>query len=139
MNKTMHVAVIGESVLVEGIAVGLEDDPFLTVLRLPERADNILQLLIDFRPDVVIFPLGCPELETTLSQLRNDHGVRFVGLDIDCNQALVVDSKLHFSLSMESLQQLIVEEGGDNRGATGWQEQSLPPQDAPAVDSQLEA
>lgn len=107
MGRDVRVSIIGESVLVEGIVVSLEEQPYINIQRIQAGKDDALQLINEFKPDVFIFPLELPGIGEVLSKTRLLPGVRLVGLDIDCNQVLIMDSRIHRATSMEALQELI--------------------------------
>lgn len=113
MEQAIRVSIIGESVLVEGIVVSLEGSTQVNIQRIQIDNQDALQLIAGFNPEVIIFPLGCSDVETILSQVRMKPDVRLIGVDIECNQVLVMDNQLHRSLSLEALQQLIAVHGLD--------------------------
>ena len=111
MGQDVRVSIIGESILVEGIVVSLENNTQMKIQRINADNEDALHLITDFNPKVIIYPLGFPEVEQILSQVRIKPDVRLIGLDIECNQVLVMDSHLHRSLSLEDLQKLIPKHG----------------------------
>lgn len=107
MGAGLRVSIIGESVLVEGIAVGLDLNPPDNVQRIQAYDANTRCLIRDFNPNVIIYLLGSPGLDALVSQIELRDGIRLIGLDLDRNQVLIVDSSMRHSLSMGALQQLI--------------------------------
>lgn len=108
MKQELRVSLIGESVLVEGIAICLEEDPYYNVQRIHADNNHILLFITEFNPDVIIYPLRLAGMEEILSQVKLSTGVRFVGLDIDTNQVLIMDGQLYESPSMADLKRLII-------------------------------
>ena len=107
MDRELRVSFIGESVLVEGILLQLEQDPTVHVQRVCAATGDALHRLSSFRPDVIVYPLGIDCLERIVAQVEPWPGLRVIGLDVNCNQTLVRDNWLLASLSMAELQQLI--------------------------------
>lgn len=108
MKQELRVSLIGESVLVEGIAICLEEDPCYNVQRIHADNNHILLFITEFNPDVIIYPFRLQGMEEILSQVELSTGVRFVGLDIDTNQVLIMDGQLYESPSMADLKRLII-------------------------------
>jgi hypothetical protein len=112
MGQAVRVSIIGESVLMEGIVVSLKNNTQINLQRIPaSEMKDTLRLIAEFKPEVIIYVLGHPEIESFISQLQMKPDVRFIGLDLECNKVLVMDSHLHRSLSLEDLQQLITTHG----------------------------
>jgi hypothetical protein len=108
MQQGVRIAVIGESVLMEGIIINLEDDPSIEVARAGVEPEAALELVVNFRPHVMVYELGFPDMEEVLSHASLSTFVRLVVLDDNCNQALVMDSRLIRMPSMADLLQLIM-------------------------------
>ena len=69
-------------------------------------------LVTEYKPNVIIYQLGCPGIEEILSLIHLLPGVRIVGLDIAYDQVLVIDSWLLDSPTMSELRQLIKSSAG---------------------------
>ena len=107
MQQEVRIALIGESVLMEGICINLEDDPSVVVARSGSDRDEALRLVAKFRPQVIVYELGFPNMEEILSHARLSCCVRLMVLDGNCNQVLVMDSRLFDSPTMADLQKLL--------------------------------
>jgi hypothetical protein len=107
MKQDVRVAIIGESVLMEGIVINLEDDPSATVARVGVDPEAAVELVTSFRPHVIVYELGFPDMDVVLAHARSSCCVRLVVLDDNCNQVLVMDSRLFRSPTMADLQHLI--------------------------------
>ena len=108
MKERARISIIGESILVEGVLIGLEENPSINVQRIQDNNDETLHLISEFKPDAIIYPLGQPGIVEFLSQIRISSSVRYIGLDSGCNQVLVADSRLLEPLSMTELERLLV-------------------------------
>lgn len=113
MGREVRVSIIGESILVEGIMVGLENIPLVTMQRIHADDEDTLQLISNFKPDILISPLVLPGIIELLSIIKLLPGLRLVGLDIECNQVLIIDCHMHHSLSMDEFQKLIASQNQD--------------------------
>ena len=107
MQQGLRIAVIGESVLLEGIGLTLEDDPAVTVARTGVDHDVALKFIDNFRPHVIVYELGSPDMAQVMLYARLSCCVRLVVLDDNCNQVLVMDSRLLESPTMADLQEYI--------------------------------
>ena len=78
----VRILIIGESPLVEGVIIGLEHDPHITLQQVRAGNDNIPLMVTEYKPNAIIYQLGCPGIEEILSLMHLLPGVRLVGLDI---------------------------------------------------------
>jgi hypothetical protein len=108
MEQEVRVLIIGESPLLEGIVVGLEHDPLITMRQVRAEQHDTLHLITAFMPTAIIFQRGCPGIEEILAQISFLPGARLVGLDICSDRILVMDSSLLESSSLSNLRQLIL-------------------------------
>lgn len=107
MRQEVHVLIIGESPMVEGIVIGLEHDPLIKLQQV--RADQYDTLPItEFRPTAIIYDRGQPHIEEIVQQVCLRSGVRLIGLDASSNHALVLDSRLLNVPNMNVLRRLIM-------------------------------
>jgi hypothetical protein len=113
MGRAERVSIIGESVLMEGIVVSLQNNTRIIVQHIDAEEQDALRHIAKFKPEVIIYALGHPEIERLISQIRMEPDVRLIGLDLACNQALVSESHLHRFLSLEDLHRLIGAQGLD--------------------------
>ena len=114
MDRGIRIAIIGESVLMEGIRINLEDDPAISIQHFGPNKLDATQLISQFKPNIIIYEIGFPAIEEVLADIRQSLGIRLVVVDDHQNQVLVMDSKLFTSPRMADLQQLINFPAGDD-------------------------
>lgn len=107
MEQETRILIIGDSVLVEGITHGLSINPPINLQRISLNDAYTLHHVASFRPHMIIYPLGIPSLESILFEASQTSAVRLVGLDIECNQVVITDSKVHRALSLDALRDLL--------------------------------
>jgi len=108
MDKQPLAVLLGDSLLIEGVAMSLEDDGRqLRVVRMDTALPDIRERLKSLNPKLVIFELDNPRLPTMLPLLREQPGTLFLGLDLDCTQAIVLNSSQHLARNMTELGQLV--------------------------------
>jgi hypothetical protein len=105
-TQELRVSIIGETVLLEGVVVSLENNPHINMQQLA-GSNDILHPVAAFRPNVIIYPVGCPEIEEVLARLRTILDVRLIGMEIDRNRVTITDSHIHQFLSLNEFQKLI--------------------------------
>jgi hypothetical protein len=108
----LRVTIIGETVLLEGVVVCLENNPHINMQQLA-GSNDILHPILAFQPNVIIYPIGCPEIEEVLARLRTMLDVRLIGMEIDRNRVTITDSHIHQFLSLSEFQKLIDNAGGE--------------------------
>jgi DNA-binding response OmpR family regulator len=109
MGQGVRIAIIGESVLMEGIGVSLAENPLFSVECTGADLADALNLVNKFKPQVIVFDLELPIMQTMLSQMRDLVNLRLVALDDSCDRVLVMDSELFDSPSLADLQELIAD------------------------------
>ena len=103
---TRSVLLYGGSLLLSGVAAGLESCPGLRVMQAATWAE-IGPLLVERIPDVLIFDLGDACESHILPLLfRNPH-LLLVGLDVEYNQAVLVSGQEAHSLTLNRIKEII--------------------------------
>ena len=101
------VVVLGDSLLMEGAAVSLADCRQMSLVRIDSNLSDIWQQINDLNPDVIVFELEIPHSPIVLSLLKERPGILLLGLDLECNRVLVLNSRQHFTQTMHDLCQII--------------------------------
>lgn len=109
VGQGIRIAVIGESVLMEGIVVSLLENPRFSIDCTGSDMVEALNLVNEFKPQVIIFDRGFPIMEMMLSPMFGLVGVRLAALDESCDRVLIMDSDLFDSPSLTDLQELITD------------------------------
>jgi hypothetical protein len=108
MDEQPLAVVLGDSLLIEGVAMSLEDDgQRLRIVRVDTALPDFKERVKSLNPKLVIFELDNPRSPTMVLLLREQPGALFLGLDPDCNQVVVLNSSQHLARSMTELGQLL--------------------------------
>jgi len=101
--------IIGNSVLMDGIAACLEDRKISNLIRW-ETLDADLDLnLHGSQPDLILFELDTPGSYMLLDLLREQPGIHLVGIDQNCHQVIVLNSFIRKTRTMTDLYQIVDE------------------------------
>ena len=105
------VLLYGQSLLLSGVAAGLDEVPGLQVAQARTWADA-RRMLAEQMPDVLIFDLnGTSESHILAVLLTNPHPT-MVGLDTERNQAVLLSGRATRALTLAQIQQIAA---GDRR------------------------
>ena len=110
MQKPPLVAVLGDSILMEGIATQLAQSQEIEMLRLAPDGCDIPAYIRRLRPDTVVFELGACRIEDILLGLCEQICVLLLGFDLDCQRAVVMRSTQIPIRSMSDLDCLFAQE-----------------------------
>ena len=117
MDNRPLIALLGESLLMDGVAVSLEDREVLEVMRLDASIPDIGGCLRFLAPDVVVFELDIPQYSSIVSLLRQQPGIRLLGLEPDSNRVVVLNSRHHSARTMGDLYHVVQTTAGDQAGS----------------------
>jgi DNA-binding NarL/FixJ family response regulator len=107
MNTRRLIVLYGDSVLLEGIALDLKNQPTLDVLTLAVDGGEAAQRLAALRPEVIIYDLALTPGDWALPLLPQCPNLRLIGLDVATAQALVVSGAWSAAASLRDLAALI--------------------------------
>lgn len=110
MEKQTVVVFLGDSVLMEGIAVSLAHNKSINCMRVDPATANMLDCLRSIAPDLIVFELGTMWSFAILSLLSEQPGLQLLGLDIDCSRVIIMNSYQRYTKSIEELSQLFQDE-----------------------------
>lgn len=119
MNERPQVVLLGDSLLIDGVAVGLEGRQVSGVVRMDTAITNIKERLKSLRPELVVFELDTPRSPAILSLLKEQPGTLLLGLDLTCSQVIVLNSNQRSTLTMQEFCQLVQTEVGQNAARKG--------------------
>ena len=100
------VLLYGRSLLLSGVAAGLEECPGLEVVRAATWPDAC-RLLAERQPEVVIFDRADDCATQLLPLLLKSPHLVMVGLDGECNQAVLVSGREARSLTLQQIQEIV--------------------------------
>ncbi len=101
--------IIGNSVLMDGIAACLDDRRIPNLIRW-EALDADLDInLHASQPNLILFELDTPGSYMLLDLLREQPGIHLLGIDQNCHQVLVLNSFIRKTRTMTDLHQIVDE------------------------------
>lgn len=103
MEQRPLVVLLGESLLMDGVAVSLAGKGMLGTIRMDSDVVDIRECLETLQPDLIIFELDAPQSPSVLSLLREQPGILLIGLDLACSRAIVLNSRQQMTRTMSEL------------------------------------
>ena len=107
MIKRPLVVLLGDSVLIDGVAVSLGGCQELGVARIDTLVVDIEACIQSLKPDVVVFELDSLYSLHILSLLTEKPGIQLVGLDLTSSRVLVLNSRQHTTRGMDEFSHVI--------------------------------
>ena len=120
------VVLLGDSLLMDGIAVSLAGREMPGTIRMDSDVVDVREHLKTLQPDLVIFELGTPQSPAILSLLSQQPGLQLMGLDPACSRVIMLNSQQHPTPTMYELYQVVQAETAKRV--------NLPQVDLPQVD-----
>ena len=106
------VVVLGDTLLTEGAAVSLANCPQISLICIDSNAFDIWQQINALNPIVIVFDLEIPHSPLIFSLLKEKPGILLLGLDLECNRVVALNSRQHFTQTMHDLCQIVEAETG---------------------------
>ena len=100
------VLLYGQSLLLSGVAASLAEYPGLQVARAATWAEAG-QRLAEGVPDVLIFDLTNGSESHILPLLLKNPGLLLIGLDTECNRAVLVSGQEAQSLTLNQIREIV--------------------------------
>jgi hypothetical protein len=100
------VLLYGPSLLLSGVAASLEQCPDLHIMRAGAWTEAS-RLLAEHTPDVLIFDLTNACESHILPLLLTNRGILMIGLDAECNQAVLVSGQEARSLTLDQIREIV--------------------------------
>lgn len=107
MENRPLVVLLGNSLLMDGVAVSLTGEQMPNLVRVEAEFEDLRQRLNSIKPDLIVFELDNPEAQSIISLLKARPELLLIGLDPDCCQAIVLNSSQHQTQSMNDLQNVV--------------------------------
>ena len=127
MKQRPLVVLLGESLLMDGVAASLAGKEMLGTVQMGSDGKDIQEHLETLQPDLVIFELGTPTSTAILPLLSQQPGIQLMGLDPACSRVIMLNSQQHPTPTMHELYQVVQAETA--------KQVNLPQVDLPQVDS----
>jgi NAD(P)H-hydrate repair Nnr-like enzyme with NAD(P)H-hydrate dehydratase domain len=119
----------------DGVAVSLTTRHTLGMVRMDVAADDIRKRLRSLEPDLIVFELDNPETQKILTLIKDRPDMLLIGLDIDCSQAIILNSRQRPTRSMNDLRRVVLDAIGLK--ALAPQDGHLTHNDAGALEDRL--
>ena len=110
MSKSPLVALLGNSLIIDGVAESLTSWQPLDVVRI-DTAD-FEQRIKTLKPDLVVYELENPQSNSILSLLSEQPGTLLLGLDTSSSRVIVMNSHQHITRTMHDLYQVFQSAAG---------------------------
>ncbi len=101
------LALCGESLLIEGIEASLKGREGVEIVRLNPSQPTAVQVLDELSPDIIVFDLTPSQLSSFFCFLRTHPDVVLIGLDLDCDLALLLSGEWGLLPTVADIQQVI--------------------------------
>jgi hypothetical protein len=124
MEELPLVVLLGESLLMDGLAVSLAGRPTLGMIRIDTDIVDDRKCLEFLKPDLILFELDHPWAPDILSLLSEQPGIWLIGLHLSSSRAIVLNSHQHMTQTMNDLYQVVqakvFEKACASNGAAGY-------------------
>ena len=107
MGKRPLIVLLGDSVLMDGVAVSLGGCQELGVARIDTPVMDIEACIASLKPDLVVFELDSLYSLHILSLLVKQPDIQLVGLDLTASRVIVLNSHQHTTRSMDEFSHVI--------------------------------
>jgi hypothetical protein len=111
-DSTPDVWIIGNTVLMDGVEACLRDLKLNNLIRWNGINADLDKNLNAHRPDLIIFERNTPGSYILLNLHKEKPGIHLLGIDLECNQVLVMNSFQIQARTMTDLFQIVKEVSG---------------------------
>ena len=118
MEKRPLVVLLGDSLLMDGVAVSLAGRKSWGMVRLDIDVLDIGECLESLNPDLIVFELDSPWSPPILSLITEQPGILLIGLDLSRSRAIVLNSHHHLTQTMNDLCQLVQAQANEKAGSS---------------------
>jgi len=101
--------IIGNTVLMDGVEACLKELKLNDLVRWNAIHTDIDPYLRTHRPKLIIYELDTPGSYILLDLLKEQPGIHLLGIDLECNQVLVMNSFQRQTRTMTDLYQIVTE------------------------------
>lgn len=107
MDERPVVVLLGDSLLMDGVAMSLGDGWRLGVVQMDTSGTDIGERIKSLNPELIVFELDGPRSPTLSTLLTEQPGTMLLGLDLDSSQVIVLNGSRHPARNMKELGQLV--------------------------------
>jgi hypothetical protein len=107
MPKPPLVVLLGDSLLIEGVAFSLTNRPMMNVIQIDPALLQMRDCWKCLEPDLIVFELGAPWSEELLTLLNEQPHIQLAGLDPSNCRLVVMTSHQYRTQTMQELLQVV--------------------------------
>ena len=107
MPRQQRVLLIGDSILIDGIAASLKSNQRLHVLQVDPDITAVEDCIGAFAPGLILFDANELQADSVVCLLKEHPGIHLVGLDTMASRMLVLSSYQRVAPSMRDLLQVV--------------------------------
>jgi len=104
------VALVGSSLLMDGVAIGLAHSQMPGVKRIECEGRGTCERLMSLQPDLIIFEIDHPVASAINSLIKARSELLLIGIDVESCQAIVMNCCQYVTHSMVDLCKLVQDE-----------------------------
>jgi|GEM_PF-763568 len=119
------VAVLGASLLMDGVETGLHDIPAFDVVHVPEELSDTAEYLNALAPDIILFDWDGPGCYHILSYMRQNPETLIFGLDLFSHKVTHLSGQLYSISSTNGLLWLIEQKSRERPAAPPASDQQI--------------
>jgi len=123
MHRKSHILkdralvwIIGDSLLMDGIAASFEEQLLEKPVRMAMVEPNMNDRLHSSKPNLIIFELDTPGAYLLLETLREHPGIQLLGIDQNCARVILLNSMQRPTRTMKELIDIVQEAAGFGEG-----------------------
>ncbi len=117
MDGQRTIALIGDSILMEGVKLRLEACREWTVVQIDPARSDLWSTLRRLVPALIITELDAPWGDALFTLLRDEPDLQLIGLDPTQGRLIVLTGRHYASRTLQDLLQLVQEQVGRNEAA----------------------
>lgn len=117
MDGQRTIALIGDSILMEGVKLRLETCREWTVVQIDPARSDLWSTLRRLVPALIITELDAPWGDALFTLLRDEPDLQLIGLDPTQGRLIVLTGRHYASRTLQDLLQLVQEQVGRNEAA----------------------
>jgi hypothetical protein len=103
MSHAKNVAFVGDSLVIEGVAMSMEHLADIRLIRIDPFAENLRQRLTAAQPDLIVMELRAPWTARILSLLCEWPAVDVAALDFNEQRLVLISSRQYTARTMDEL------------------------------------
>mgnify|MGYP001553317746 CR=1 FL=1 len=107
MEQQRRIALVGDSILIEGVMRNLAKYPNLTIAHIDPNRCDVMEALQDQMPELVISELDAPWEESLFVLLREAPALAVIGLTADSDKLTVLTGRQYATQTLQGLLQLV--------------------------------